>query len=196
MTGDPGMSAWHAPPLIAVHPGSTLVLLGVAAQVEGCLHERDMAERLRHIAHEPAVPGIILLTQQAHVVTQGEQPLEQRNRLVPVPAQLQCVGQPETAGQERALRSGQAINRRRSAVGQLVPAQYVAACAMPRGVRLTGVRSQMESGPAVALRPTPSLVTQGTTEPYPKRSVRGRQSQFAEPSVQIKAAVCMSPTMA
>ena len=74
--------AWHASTLI---PAATPVLLGVVAEVEGRLHERDMAERLRHITDKSAVARIILLTQQADIVTQGEQPFEQFDGLLPPP---------------------------------------------------------------------------------------------------------------
>jgi hypothetical protein len=61
------------------------MLLGVTLEVERRLHQRDMAERLRHVTDQPAVPWIILLTEQANVVTQGQEPFEQFGRFL-VPA--------------------------------------------------------------------------------------------------------------
>src|ERR1700727_1249522 len=121
-------SAGHAPALI---PWPAPVLLGVALEVEGGLHERDVAERLRHVADKPAVARIILFTEQPDVVTQGEQPFEQLGRfLVPAP-QLQRVRQPEAARQEGSLRARQPVHLRRAAWRQLVPAQETALPQVP-----------------------------------------------------------------
>ena len=49
------------------------LLLGLALEVEGCLHQRDAAERLPRVADKPAVARIILCTEQPDIVTQGEQ---------------------------------------------------------------------------------------------------------------------------
>src|SRR5260370_9650561 len=100
--------AWHAGGRV---PGATPVFRGVAGEVEGRLHERNMAERLWHVADQPGVARIVLLTQQAYVVTQGEQPLEQLHRLLMPAAQLERVRQPETAGEEGPLGACQPVHR-------------------------------------------------------------------------------------
>jgi len=48
------------------------VFFGVAIKVESRLHQRDMTERLGHVADQPTITGIVLFTEQAYVVTQGE----------------------------------------------------------------------------------------------------------------------------
>ena len=57
-----------------------------------------------------APAGIVFLRQQADVVAQREQPLEQRLRLLARPCSDEAVGQPEAAGQERALARRQAVD--------------------------------------------------------------------------------------
>jgi hypothetical protein len=51
--------AWHASALI---PRTSPVFFGVAAQVEGRLYKRDVAERLWHVADQPAVARIVFFT--------------------------------------------------------------------------------------------------------------------------------------
>ena len=49
----------------------------VLVQVERGLDQRHVAERLRRVADLALVPGVVLLAEQADVVAQREQPLEQ-----------------------------------------------------------------------------------------------------------------------
>jgi hypothetical protein len=77
---------WHDTALI---PRTPPVLGGVVAEVEGRLHQRDVAECLRHVPYQSAVTRIILLAEQSDVTAQREQPLEQLDRLLPPAAQFQ-----------------------------------------------------------------------------------------------------------
>jgi hypothetical protein len=47
-----------------------------ARQVERTVDKRDVCERLREIAHEPARARIVFLAQQSDVISQFEQPSE------------------------------------------------------------------------------------------------------------------------
>src|SRR5688500_16749594 len=53
-----------------------------AVQVERGIHQRHVGERLREVADLPPQTGIVLLGEEADVVAQREQPLEQRARVV------------------------------------------------------------------------------------------------------------------
>jgi hypothetical protein len=53
---------------------------------------------------------VVLLGQQAHVVPQGEQPLEQTPGVLVPPLQDVVVRQPEAAGKESALVAGETIH--------------------------------------------------------------------------------------
>ena len=77
---------------------------GRMAEVVGGVDEGDVGERLRKVADLPPRARVVLLGEQADVVAQREQPLEQRPRLVVAPLQDVVVGEPEAAGEERALR--------------------------------------------------------------------------------------------
>ena len=68
-----------------------------------------MAERLREVADLPPARDVVLLGEQAEVVGQPEQPLEQRARLVDAAVERERVDQPERAGEELALVAGQAV---------------------------------------------------------------------------------------
>src|SRR4029453_16825561 len=77
--------------------------LGVLGQVVGRVDEGHVRERLGEVPQLAAAGRIELLGQQADVVAQGEQPLEEGQGLVAPAHQGQVVGQPEGAGQERPL---------------------------------------------------------------------------------------------
>ena len=81
------------------------------AEAEGRVDQRHVGEGLREVSdHAPGV-GVVLLGQQAEVVAQGEQPLEDLDRLVGTPDHVQAVDQPEGAGEERPLPALQAVDR-------------------------------------------------------------------------------------
>ncbi len=69
-----------------------------------------MTERLREVADHAPQPRVVLFRQQPHVVTQGQQPFEQLLGLAHPPRQRVVVGEPEGAGQEGALTSGQPVH--------------------------------------------------------------------------------------
>src|ERR1035438_7102069 len=58
------------------------VSAGVLVQVERGLDERHMAEGLRRVADLPRVPRVILLAEQADIIAQREQPVEELMRLL------------------------------------------------------------------------------------------------------------------
>src|SRR5271154_2755773 len=58
--------SWHDAPLV----GAATVFFGMVAQVQRCLHQRDVAERLRHVADQPAVTRVVLLAEQPDVIAQ------------------------------------------------------------------------------------------------------------------------------
>ncbi len=84
-----------------------------------------MAERLWEVAELAARDGVVLLGEQAHVVAHVQQPLEQGPRLLLPAGHVQGVGQPERAGQEGPLGSGQPVHR--AALGAVAADEAVAA---------------------------------------------------------------------
>ena len=77
-----------------------------------------MRERLWEIADQSAGSRVVLLGQQSHVVSEREQPLAQRERLVDSPDQHVGVGQPEAARQKRSLPFRQPIVGRACVVAE------------------------------------------------------------------------------
>ena len=71
--------------------------------------KREVAERLREVADLPLARDVVLLCEQAEVVAQAEQPLEQRARLVDAAVERERVDQPERAGQELAFVARQPV---------------------------------------------------------------------------------------
>src|SRR5262249_42414934 len=66
-----------------------------------CGHDqREVGEGLREVADLPAQLGLVLLREQAQVVAEADQALEQRLRLVDPPSEGGGVGEPEAAGEE------------------------------------------------------------------------------------------------
>ena len=69
-----------------------------------------MGERLGKVAHEPTRDRVVLLGQQAEVVAQVEEPLEELAGIVVTTQQRQAVSHPERAGQEGTFSAGEAVD--------------------------------------------------------------------------------------
>src|SRR5690348_13455070 len=69
----------------------------------GGVDQGDVRERLREVADQPAAADVVLLGEEADVVAQREQSLEELPRLVAAAGQREIVGEPERAGQKRPL---------------------------------------------------------------------------------------------
>jgi hypothetical protein len=89
-----------------------------AHQVARRVHERDMGQRLRHVAERAVRAKVVFLGQQADVVAQREQPLVQCHGLVAASAQRQIVGKPERAWQEEPFAGRQSIDVPGRAIAQ------------------------------------------------------------------------------
>ena len=72
--------------------------------------EREVGERLREVAELAAGDRVVFLGEQADVVAEVEQPLEQLARLVVPALQRQHLDEPERAGEEDALAGGQPVD--------------------------------------------------------------------------------------
>ena len=105
------------------------VVPGVVLEVERGLDQRHVAEGLREVADLPAVARVVLLAEQPDIVAHGQQPLEQPHRVAGPADQAQRVHQPEAAGQEGSLGTGQAVDAclRLRAGGLGVPEHQAAA---------------------------------------------------------------------
>src|SRR5829696_4728377 len=71
--------------------------------------QREVAERLWEVADLPPAAHVVLLGEQAEVVGQREEPLEQAARVVDAAVHREGADQPERAGQELALVTRQAV---------------------------------------------------------------------------------------
>ena len=69
-----------------------------------------MRERLREVAELTAALRVVFLREQADVVAEVEQALEQLARLVSLPLPGQHLDEPERAWQEDALAGGQPVD--------------------------------------------------------------------------------------
>ena len=81
-----------------------------AGEVPGGVDEPNVREGLWEVAEHPLAVVVPLLRQQAHVVADGEQSLEDLEGLVVAPGHRQVVDEPERAQEERALTGRQAIH--------------------------------------------------------------------------------------
>src|SRR5258708_32096188 len=78
-------------------------------QVEGGVDERDVREGLREVPELPSETRVILLRQEADIVAQCQQALEQFPRLGDAPLQDEVVGEPKTAGEKCPLAGRQSV---------------------------------------------------------------------------------------
>ena len=81
------------------------------------------------------VHGVVLLAQEAHVVGQAGEAVEQPPALGRPTLQHVVVGQPERAGQEHALAAGQAVDLAQALVGVAPHEPVVAQVALHGGHR-------------------------------------------------------------
>ena len=93
------------------------------------VHQRHVAECLGEVAHQPTGHRVVLLGEQSQIVAKVEQALEELAGVVLPPEQRQAVGQPERAGQERTLATGQAVDL--TGVGRSVAEDEVAFHQLP-----------------------------------------------------------------
>ena len=84
--------------------------VGLAIEVEGGVHERDVRERLREVSELAPSRRIPFLGEQAEVAAQVEQALKDLLCLVDTSLQREVVREPERAGQERTLTRRQAVD--------------------------------------------------------------------------------------
>src|SRR5919107_1015492 len=78
-------------------------------KLERAVDQRQVGKRLWKVAYQPLCPRIVLFAQQAHVVAQREQPLEELHGLVSPAYAPQRVDHPEAADQERTLAPREAV---------------------------------------------------------------------------------------
>src|SRR5438034_1287087 len=71
-------------------------------EVRRGVDDRGVREGLREIAEQPPPGRIVFFGEQAEIVADRQQALEQRNRVVASPDQGKAVGQPEAARQEHS----------------------------------------------------------------------------------------------
>ena len=64
------------------------------AEVEGGVDQADVRERLGDVADLPARMRVVLLGEQAHVVAEREEPLEDRARFLAPSLKAEVVGEP------------------------------------------------------------------------------------------------------
>src|SRR5262249_60005658 len=109
--GKPARRPPLRPPLVARRPGALLRRPAVlAVEVEGAVHEGHVRKCLREVAQLPPRLRIPLLTEQAEVVPERQQPVKERLGLVEAALEGEVVHEPEGAGEERALAGGQAVD--------------------------------------------------------------------------------------
>jgi len=75
-------------------------------------------ESLRKVPEHPPAADVVFLGEQADVVAQREEPLEQRTRFLEPALKDQVVGEPEAAGEEITFAPGQAVDVMVAAVAE------------------------------------------------------------------------------
>src|SRR3954467_1099685 len=89
--------------------GALLERLLFLAEVQGGVDEGHVREGLREVAEEAARRGIVFLGEEAHIVGEAKQPLEQLAGFAGAPWQAEVVGEPEAAREEHAFAARQAV---------------------------------------------------------------------------------------
>ena len=85
------------------------VIFVVAVEVEGRVDERDVRESLREVADQAFAIDVVFLGEQAEVVAQGEQALEEALRIFGAADGFEAADHPEAAGQKYAFAGRQAV---------------------------------------------------------------------------------------
>src|SRR5580698_4102369 len=81
----------------------------LAIEVEGGVDHRDVGKSLGEVADEAFELDVVLLGEQAEVVAQGEQAIEEAARVVGAADGFEATDHPETAGEEDAFAGRQAV---------------------------------------------------------------------------------------
>ena len=84
----------------------------VRQDVECGVHEREVRERLRKVPEHAPCNGVVLLGDEAKVVRERGETLEQRVRLVVALEKLEAVDEPEGAREEHAFSGWQPVDTR------------------------------------------------------------------------------------
>src|SRR5438093_13644001 len=80
------------------------------AEDERRLDQREVRERLRKVAELAPGDGVVLLGEEADVVAQVEQTLEELARFLVAPLERQHGGEPERTRKEDAFAAGEAVD--------------------------------------------------------------------------------------
>src|SRR6202011_2723482 len=78
-------------------------------QIQSRCDQGDMRECLRKVSDLPLRVRVVLLREEPNIVPQRQQALEQGTRLPVAVLQRIVVGEPKTAGEERAFPRGQSV---------------------------------------------------------------------------------------
>src|SRR3954468_7245440 len=78
--------------------------------VERGRDEREVGERLREVPEQALLLRVVLLGEEADVVREADQLLEQRMRLAVPAEKLVAVDEPERTGEEDAFASGEPVD--------------------------------------------------------------------------------------
>src|ERR1700687_3185971 len=81
-------------------------------EIMGCIDQSQMGEGLREVAELPLLGRIVFFGEQPDVVTQRQQTLEERPRVIIATEHRIVVGEPEAAGQEGAFSPGKTVRSR------------------------------------------------------------------------------------
>ena len=111
-----------------------------ARKVERGVDQRNMRERLRKVPELASEPRIVFLRQEADIVAQRHEPLEQLPRLGDASLQDEIVGEPEAAGEKRPFARRQPVNHLSGVVAQYEPVDDEAPLNRLEGARDPRVR--------------------------------------------------------
>src|SRR3954447_20054728 len=79
-------------------------------QVVRGVHECQMRERLREVPEQPLLGRVVLLREQADVVREADETIEERTRVVVAAQQLVAVDEPERTGQKDSFTRRKAVD--------------------------------------------------------------------------------------
>src|SRR5215475_3450574 len=143
-----------------------------SSEVESAVDQRQMGERLREIADQPSRLRIVFFAQQADIIAQLEQAIEQRPRIMQSALQHIGINQPEAASQESPLARCKAVLgflgvvAHHESVYQQVPLDRIDCAADPRviGGQKAGAWQQQKARiklfAPIALHEAPKLMVE------------------------------------
>src|SRR5665811_13612 len=117
----------------------------VAAEIGGAVDGREVREGLGEVAAQPLGGGVVFLTQEADIVAQSQQLLEELHGILLAAKHQISIDEPEAASQKHAFAGGQTVTRLRRVVALNEPVLHQRLLDLRHGVGHARVIARQET---------------------------------------------------